>query len=154
MEVSDFSFLENCTALESLEIAACGIPEVHLPERVLKEKQEERPDAGHGTGVPFHMTVRVQGQYPYMLQELNSQVWAVYTGAYGDVWDYINILMGERDVAPEQKKLCAKTWRMSVCGFLIFWDSWGMRRGRRCSAISLELIHARNVAGGQQFLPE
>lgn len=97
--------LKDSEIWDAARLVDCGIPEVHLPERVLKEKREEKPDAGHGTGVPFHMTVRVQGQYPYMLQELNSQVWAFYTGAYGDVWDYINILMGERDVAPEQKKL-------------------------------------------------
>ncbi len=56
-------------------------------------------------GVPFQAAEQRTGQYPYTLQELDSPLWEAYRGAYGNVREYLMILMGERELAPETFKL-------------------------------------------------
>ncbi len=125
----------------------CWIPEVYLPEHILKERRraekkeeqrkseekgqrkrkekgeqqgttEEQQEVQHGTavsrnrteahlcaGVPFRAAERKAGTYSYTLTESNSPLWEVYRGAYGNVSEYIAILMDERERAPETFKL-------------------------------------------------
>ena len=100
----------------------CRIKEVHLPEHILKAKQAElekqaaasakkaaskakRTKRKFGSAVPFQPAERKQNQYPYTLHDFNSPLWESYRGAYGNVEDYLVILMGERDKAPETFKL-------------------------------------------------
>lgn len=91
----------------------CRIKEIHLPENCLKTKQPEKKavskakkaDEQPCTGVPFKAVSRKEGQHPYTLQEFDSILWENYRGAYGDVREYLVILMGEREDAPETFKL-------------------------------------------------
>ncbi len=98
----------------------CRIKEVRLPEHILKAKQAElekqaaakaaaarakRARRKSGPAVPFQPAGRKQDQYPYRLHDFNSPLWESYKGAYGNVEDYLVILMGERDKAPETFKL-------------------------------------------------
>lgn len=100
----------------------CRIKEVRLPEHILKAKQAEmekqaaasakkaaskakRTKGKSGPAVPFQPAERKQDQYPYTLHDFNSPLWESYRGAYGNVEDYLVILMGERDKAPETFKL-------------------------------------------------
>lgn len=91
----------------------CRIKEVHLPEHCLKAKQTEKKAVAKAkkaaeqpcTGVPFRAAKRKQGQHPYTLQEFDSFLWDSYKGAYGNVKEYLIILMGERDEAPKTFKL-------------------------------------------------
>ncbi|WP_251208398.1 hypothetical protein [Acetatifactor aquisgranensis] len=100
----------------------CRIKEVRLPEHILKAKQAEmekqaaadakkaaarakRTKRKSGPAVPFQPAERKQDQYPYTLHDFNSSLWESYRGAYGNIEDYIVILMGERDKAPETFKL-------------------------------------------------
>lgn len=91
----------------------CRIKEVYLPEQCLKSKEPEKKVVSAGKkinkqscmGVPFHAARRKAGQHPYTLQEFDSTLWETYTGAYGDVKEYLTILMGEREDAPETFKL-------------------------------------------------
>lgn len=55
--------------------------------------------------VPFQPAERGQNQHPYELHDFNSPLWESYRGAYGNIEDYLVILMGERDKAPETFKL-------------------------------------------------
>ena len=57
------------------------------------------------TGVPFRAARRNPGEYPYTLQEFDSPLWEIYRGAYGNVREYLEILTGEKDAAPETFKL-------------------------------------------------
>lgn len=70
----------------------CGIAEVCLPEHACG-------------GIPFRPVRREQEQYPYNLWAFNSPEWAFYTGAYGDVLEYISLLMGDPDEVPDQFRL-------------------------------------------------
>ena len=89
----------------------CRIKEVHLPEHCLKAKQvknvvafKARNEKGHlCTGVPFQ--ARERKRYSYTIQEFDSPLWDFYRGAYGNVSEYLEILTGERDEAPETFKL-------------------------------------------------
>lgn len=106
----------------------CWIPEVHLPAYILKEekkeeqkeeKEEEQKEEkkekaisrkNSGTvscreGVPFRKRSREQGVHPYTTVDQDSPFWEIYRGAYGSVREYIVILTGERDRAPETFKL-------------------------------------------------
>lgn len=91
----------------------CGIKEVHLPKQCLKAKEPEKKAVSKAKktggqscmGVPFHAVRRKAGEHPYMLQELDSILWDTYRGAYGDVSEYLTILMGEREDACETFKL-------------------------------------------------
>ena len=96
----------------------CRIKEVRLPEHILKEKQAEREKeaelkkqaerarkAEPCPAVPFQPAERGQNQHPYELHDFNSPLWESYRGAYGNIEDYLVILMGERDKAPETFKL-------------------------------------------------
>ena len=58
-----------------------------------------------GPAVPFQPAERKQDQYPYVLHDFNSPLWESYRGAYGNIEDYLVILMGEREKAPETFKL-------------------------------------------------
>ncbi len=58
-----------------------------------------------GPAVPFQPAERKQDQYPYVLHDFNSPLWESYRGAYGNIEDYLVILIGERDKAPETFKL-------------------------------------------------
>lgn len=44
-------------------------------------------------------------QHPYALHDFDSPLWESYRGAYGNIEDYLVILMGEREKAPETFKL-------------------------------------------------
>ncbi len=98
------------------------IKEVRLPEHILKAKQAELEKQAaasakkaaarakgtrrkSGPAVPFQPTERGSDQYPYRLHDFNSPLWEIYKGAYGNIEDYLVILMGERDRAPETFKL-------------------------------------------------
>ena len=91
----------------------CGIKEVHLPEHCLKTKQAEKKTVSKAKktetqpciGVSFKAAEQKVGQYPYTLQEFDSTLWESYTGAYGNVREYLIILMGEQEEAPETFKL-------------------------------------------------
>lgn len=100
----------------------CRIKEVRLPEHILKAKQAElekqaaasakkassrakRDRKKSGPAVPFQPTERGQNQHPYTLHDFNSPLWESYKGAYGNIEDYLVILMGEREKAPETFKL-------------------------------------------------
>ncbi|MCI8853152.1 MAG: hypothetical protein HFI32_06600 [Lachnospiraceae bacterium] len=91
----------------------CRIKEIHLPEHCLKTKQPEKKaeskekEAGEQPcmGVPFQAAGRKEGRHAYTLQELHSVLWENYRGAYGDVREYLVILMGEREDAPETFQL-------------------------------------------------
>ena len=91
----------------------CGIKEVHLPEHCLKKKEPEKKAVSKAkraggqacAGVLFQAAERKAGQHPYTLQELDSVLWEMYTGAYGDVREYLTILTGEREDATETFKL-------------------------------------------------
>ncbi len=91
----------------------CRIKEVCLPEHCLKTKQPEKKavskakkaDGQPCMGVPFKAAGRKEGQHPYTLQQFDSILWENYRGAYGDVREYLVILMGEREDAPETFKL-------------------------------------------------
>ena len=84
----------------------CRIPEIHLPEHILKEKQDAERKAAEKkkkkrranacAGVPFRAAVRKPGQYPYTLTDLDSPSWEVYRGAYGNVSEYIAILIANQ----------------------------------------------------------
>lgn len=90
-----------------------GIKEVHLPELCLKAKEPEKKAVSKAKkayrqscmGVPFRSARRKAGQHPYTLQEFDSVLWETYRGAYGDVSEYLTILMGEREDAHETFKL-------------------------------------------------
>ena len=58
-----------------------------------------------GPAVLFQPAERKQDQYPYVLHDFNSPLWESYRGAYGNIEDYLVILIGERDKAPETFKL-------------------------------------------------
>ncbi|MCI9337519.1 MAG: hypothetical protein HFH93_08270 [Lachnospiraceae bacterium] len=58
-----------------------------------------------GPAVPFQPTERKQDQHLYALHDFNSPLWEIYRGAYGNIEDYLVILIGERDKAPETFKL-------------------------------------------------
>lgn len=65
-------------------------------------------NTGAHAGVPFRATGREPGQHPdapYKLEDFNSPLWETYRGAYGNVEDYLVILMGEKEKAPEVFKL-------------------------------------------------
>jgi len=89
----------------------CGIKEIHLPEHCLKAKEKEKKAVSETkktkipscSGVPFRVTE--QKQYFYTLQTFDSPLWESYRGAYGNVKEYLVILMGERKAAPEIFKL-------------------------------------------------
>ena len=98
------------------------IKEVRLPEHILKAKQTELEKQAaasakkaaarakgtrrkSGPAVPFQPTELGSDQYPYRLHDFNSPLWEIYKGAYGNIEDYLVILMGERDRAPETFKL-------------------------------------------------
>lgn len=91
----------------------CRVKEIHLPEHCRKTKQTERKGSSKAKkqgiqsslGVPFQAAKRKTGQYPYTLQEFDSILWEAYRGAYGNVGEYLVILMGEREEAPETFKL-------------------------------------------------
>lgn len=100
----------------------CRIKEVRLPEHILKAKQaklEKQAAASakkasssatktrkkSGPAIPFQPARRGQNQHPYALHDFNSPLWENYRGAYGNIEDYLVILMGERDKAPETFKL-------------------------------------------------
>lgn len=98
----------------------CGIKEIHLPEHCLKTGQPkekaaskaketslkaEKAGAQSCKGVPFRAVRQKTGKYPCSLQEFDSILWEDYKGAYGDVREYLVILMGEREKAPETFKL-------------------------------------------------
>ena len=96
----------------------CRIKEIHLPEHCLKTKQTEKravsetkntetkkADKQSFIGVPFQAARRKAGQHPYTLQEFDSTLWETYRGAYGNVREYLVILTGEREDAPETFKL-------------------------------------------------
>lgn len=91
----------------------CGIKEVHLPEHCIKTREPEKKAVSKAkktggqscTGVPVQTARRKEGQHPYTLQELDSILWKTYTGAYGDVREYLTILTGEREDARETFKL-------------------------------------------------
>lgn len=88
----------------------CGIEEVYLPVKNLKTKpgaavRAKRSTKQSGPGVPFHRAERKPEQYPYTLQALDSPLWETYRGAYGNVSEYLGILAGERDAAPETFKI-------------------------------------------------
>jgi len=55
------------------------------------------------SGVPFRAAKRER--YPYTLEEPDSLLWESYRGAYGNVSEYLVILTGEREAAPETFKL-------------------------------------------------
>lgn len=91
----------------------CGIKEIHLPEYCMKTKEAEKKKKSKakkaGTqpcaGVPFKAAGQKIGKYPCMIQEFDSPLWESYRGAYGNVKEYLIILMGEREKAPETFKL-------------------------------------------------
>lgn len=91
----------------------CRIKEVHLPEHCIKAREPEKKVVSKAkktggqscTGVPVQAARRKEGQHPYTLQELDSILWKTYTGAYGDVREYLTILTGEREDARETFKL-------------------------------------------------
>lgn len=99
----------------------CWIPEVHLPEHILREKRKaEKAAAGKKNakakcraGVPFKPAKRGQeeasgrcsGQQPYTLESLDSPLWETYRGAYGNVSEYLAILTAKREEAPETFRL-------------------------------------------------
>lgn len=91
----------------------CGMKEVHLPEHCIKTREPEKKAVSKAkktggqscTGVPVQAARRKEGQHPYTLQELDSILWKTYTGAYGDVREYLTILTGEREDARETFQL-------------------------------------------------
>ena len=91
----------------------CRIKEIYLPEHCLKPKQAEQQavskktetKAQPCTGVPFKAAVWKEGQYPYRLLAFDSPLWESYRGAYGNVAEYLAILTGERENAPETFQL-------------------------------------------------
>lgn len=88
----------------------CRIREIHLPEHILNSKQAEKNAASEArkrscSGVPFQPAKQKRSQYPYVLQDLDSHLWRFYKGAYGNVEEYIAILIGEKEAAPETFKL-------------------------------------------------
>lgn len=105
--------LEGSTISDASCFIGCRIKEVHLPENALQEKLPEqkaeskakRAGAQPCTGVPFQAARRKTGQYPYSLQSLDSSLWETYWGAYGDVREYLVILTGKWEDAPETFKL-------------------------------------------------
>ena len=74
------------------------------PEKSLEAK-------GKGThfqsleGVPFREGMQDPGQRTFALTDLASPLWDAYGGAYGNVAEYVSILMGDRESAPETFKL-------------------------------------------------
>lgn len=92
------------------------IPEICLPEHILREKQKAEKAASKKKkaevqcreGVSFKPVKKEQGscagQYD-TLESPDSPLWEVYRGAYGNVSEYIEILMGKREEAPETFKL-------------------------------------------------
>ena len=114
--ISDASCFMNCRIKEIHLPEHClrtKPQENHLPEHCQKAKPQEKKEAPKAkktgvqpcTGVPFRAVKEKRGQYPYMLQELDSLLWESYRGAYGNVSEYLVILMGEREEAPETFKL-------------------------------------------------
>ena len=90
----------------------CRIKEVHLPEHCMKAKQTKNAavfKAGKQgqpyMGVPFQAVKGERRHHPYTLQAFDSPLWDSYRGAYGNVSEYLAILMGEREAAPETFKL-------------------------------------------------
>ncbi|MCI9106429.1 MAG: hypothetical protein HFG57_10830 [Lachnospiraceae bacterium] len=105
--------LEGSTISNADCFMDCKIKEVYLPEHCLKTKQPENKAISKTkkagvqlcAGVPFQAAKRKVEQYSYTLQKFDSILWEVYRGAYGDVREYLVILMGEREDAPETFKL-------------------------------------------------
>lgn len=102
--------LEGSTISDASCFLDCRIPEVRLPEHCLKEIQtKEKAVSGAEEaampclGVPFQTAKREQCLYT--LEELDSPLWESYRGAYGNVSEYLVILTGEREEAPETFKL-------------------------------------------------
>ncbi len=112
-------FRLTCLSLEGSEISDaslflnCRIKEVHLPEHCYKEKEPEqkvvskakKADGQSCMGVPFQAARRKVGEHPYGLLEFDSLLRETYRGAYGDVTEYLTILMGKREDAHETFKL-------------------------------------------------
>lgn len=106
--------LEGSAVSDASCFVNCRIKEIHLPKNCLKATQTKGKTAAKAkktkaaaqpsTGVPFKPAKRKQGQ-PISLQEFDSPLWESYRGAYGNVMDYLAILMGERDEAPETFQL-------------------------------------------------
>lgn len=105
--------LEDSEISDASIFLDCRIKEVHLPEHCLKTKEPEKKAVSKEKkaggqpcmGVPFQAAKRKAGQHPYALQELDSALWEIYKGAYGDVREYMTILMGKREDAHETFKL-------------------------------------------------
>lgn len=72
---------------------------------IITEENVETKRMEGRTAVPFQRTERKPGQHPYMVTALDSSLWSIYTGAYGDVRDYLSIVLGERKEAPERLRL-------------------------------------------------
>ncbi len=73
-----------------------------------EETKEGAQPAGFGAAfqdVPFQAAERSQGEHLYALQDLNSPLWEVYRGAYGNVSEYLAILAGDQEKAPQTFKL-------------------------------------------------
>ena len=92
------------------------IPEIHLPEHILRERQKAEKAASKKKktkeqcreNVLFKPIEREQGSCARKydtLESSDSPLWEVYRGAYGNVSEYIAILMGKREEAPETFKL-------------------------------------------------
>ena len=82
----------------------------HLPEHCLKEKQTtisktQKEAVPSYIGVPFRAVKGERVQHPYTIQKFDSPLWNLYEGAYGNVSEYLDILMGEREEAPETFQL-------------------------------------------------
>lgn len=55
--------------------------------------------------VAFPAAERKPEKDPYILTDLDSFLWESYRGAYGNVRDYLSVVIGKREEAPEQCKL-------------------------------------------------